>query len=64
MADKWAVYITYAVEVESQNALDPFTSEDDWEKLRTHAVLKMWTDGYETVKTNADITFDNLSMED
>ena len=64
MADKWAVYITYAVEIESRTTLDPFTSEDDWETLRTHAVLKMWTDGYEAVKTNADITFDNLSMED
>ena len=64
MADKWAVYITYAVEIETPNALDPFTNEDDWETIRTRAVLQMWTDGYDAVKTTADITFDNLSMED
>lgn len=63
MADKWVVYVTHGVYVDVDKALDPESSEEDYNELRTRAVLKMWTQGYDTVKTESEIEFENVSEE-
>lgn len=63
MADKWVVYVTYGVLVDSPTALDPDNSQEDYDQLRTRAVLKMWTHGYDEVKTNCEIDFENVTQE-
>jgi len=63
MADKWVVYITHGVYVDMDRVLDPESSEEDYNELRTRAVLKMWTQGYETVKTESEIEFENVAEE-
>jgi hypothetical protein len=63
MADKWVVYITHGVYVDMDRVLDPESSEEDYNELRTRAVLKMWTQGYDTVKTESEIEFENVTKE-
>lgn len=63
MADKWVVYITHGVYVDVNKVLDPDSSIEDYEELKTRAVLKMWTQGYDTVKNEADAEFVNVTEE-
>lgn len=63
MADKWIVYVTHGVYVDMDRVLDPESSEEDYNELRTRAVLKMWTQGYDTVKTESEIEFENVTEE-
>lgn len=63
MADKWVVYVTHGVYVDVDRALDPDNSEEDYNELRTRAVLKMWTQGYGTVSTEAEIECENVTEE-
>jgi len=63
MADKWVVYVTHRVYVDMDRVLDPESSQEDYNELRTRAVLKMWTQGYETVKTESEIEFENVAEE-
>jgi hypothetical protein len=64
MPEKWLVSITHSVVIEAKEQLTPNTNNADCEELRNHAVLKMWTQGYETIKTEAEISCLNLSEFD
>lgn len=61
--DKWVVYVTYGVLVDTPLALDPENSDKDYDELRTRAVLKMWTHGYEEVKSSCEIEYENVTHE-
>ena len=63
MADKWIVHISYSVAVDALRALDPDEIEEDYNELRTRAVLKMWTDGYGQVKDASEIEYENITEE-
>lgn len=63
MADKWVVYITHGVYVDMEKVLDPDNSDEDYAELRTRAVLKMWTQGYDVIKNEAEIEYENVTEE-
>jgi hypothetical protein len=51
------------VYVDTEKVLDPESSDEDYAELRTRAVLKMWTQGYDVVKNEAEIEYENVSEE-
>lgn len=63
MADKWVVYVTHGVYVDVDRALDPDNSQEDYEELRTRAVLKMWQQGYGVVSTESELEYENVTEE-
>lgn len=63
MSDKWVVYVTYGVLVDAPTALEPDDNDKDYNELRTRAVLKMWTHGYNEVKDTCEIDFENVTAE-
>lgn len=63
MADKWVVHVTYKVKVDMERALDPENSQSDEEELITRAVLKMWQQGYTTVKNDCSVEYENVAGE-
>jgi hypothetical protein len=63
MTDKWVVYITHGVYVDADTSLDPDNNDEDYTKLRSYAVLKMWTQGYDVVKNEAEIEYENVTEE-
>jgi len=63
MAQKWVVFVTQGVYVDAEEALDPENNEEDYYELRTRAVHKMWTQGYESVRTEAEIEFEDVTKE-
>jgi hypothetical protein len=60
---KWVVYITYGVLVDSDTILSPEENDSDYHKLRALAVEKMWGNGIEEVKTEAEVEFEDVSEE-
>jgi hypothetical protein len=64
MTERWLVSITHSVVIETEEQLTPNTNNADWEELRNHAMLKMWTQGYDTVKNEAEVACLNLSEFD
>jgi hypothetical protein len=63
MAQKWVVFVTQGVYVDVDESLDPENSDEDYNQLRTLAVHKMWTQGYESVRTEAEIEFEDVTKE-
>lgn len=64
MAKKYVVYVTHGVYVDIHNDdFDPDNNAEDHEKLQTAAVLKMWTIGYNEVKTECNIEWEDVTEE-
>jgi hypothetical protein len=60
---KWVVYVTYGVLVDSDTVLSPDEKDSDYRKLRELAVEKIWNIGMEEVKTEAEVEFEDVSEE-
>ena len=63
MADKWLVYITHGVYVDTDTPLEPEENENDYVELRSRAVAKMWDAGYFSVSREAEIDYEDVTEE-
>ena len=63
MAEKWVVFVSHGVYVDVDKTLDPENSQEDYNELRTRAVLKMWEQGYLSVANESEIEFENVTEE-
>jgi hypothetical protein len=63
MAEKWLVYVTHGVYVDTDTPLEPEARESDHVKLRSLAVRKIWEQGIFVLNSEADIEYENVTEE-
>lgn len=60
---KWVVYLSYGLYVDTDKDLDPDNEVNDYATLQALAVAKMWDHGFTTVATECDIEYENVTEE-
>lgn len=60
---KWVVYLSYGVYVDTDQDLDPDNDVKDYATLQALAVAKMWDHGFTTVATESSIEYENVTEE-
>lgn len=63
MKQKWVVYVSYGVYVDTDVELDPTNNDNDYVALRALAVEKMWSAGSSEVSSQCEIEFENVTEE-